>query len=208
MSSRDHRPDRTELNVPLAELERVSKALAVSDGVKDEAARICRKGMEMGNRRGSLPQVAASSVYAACREREIPMTLDEVAVASGVSKKELAKCYNVLVTRLDLKVPVANPAEYVTRVASRTKASAEVQAEALEILSKAGKVGVTAGVYPMALAASALYVASMMDGRKLTQKAVAEAAGVKEATVRKEYKRLETVLNLEVSPQQEGELDH
>jgi transcription initiation factor TFIIB len=83
-----------------------------------------------------------------------------------------------------------------------------VQAEALEILSKAGKVGVTAGVYPMALAASALYVASMMDGRKLTQKAVAEAAGVKEATVRKEYKRLETVLNLEVSPQQEGELDH
>ena len=51
-------------------------------------------------------------------------------------------------------------------------------------------------MYPTGLAASALYLASLIDGQWLTQSSAAEAAGVREATVRKESKRLRKVLGV------------
>ncbi|MGA2666210.1 MAG: hypothetical protein ABSF83_14820 [Nitrososphaerales archaeon] len=175
----------------LDELDSVSRRLAVPQEVVDEAVEVCRKALERGLVSAKrVPQISASCLYVACREREVPTTLDEVAAASGVGRKELARCYRMLVTELDVKMPVASPAEYMALVGARAGASAEVQAKALVIISKAEKAGVAAGRYPKGLAASALYIASALEGRRLTQKDAAEAAGVTEATVRKEYQRL------------------
>ncbi len=140
--------------------------------------------------------VAASSLYAASREQGVPMTLDDVVAASGVGKKELAKCYRMLVNELELSIPVADSAECLARVASRAKASRKVEEDAREILSKATKAGITAGLCPSGLAASALYLASLLDGQWMTQSRAAESAGVKEATVRRECKRLKKVLGV------------
>ena len=71
-----------------------------------------------------------------------------------------------------------------------------MEADAREILSKAEKAGITAGVNPTGLAASALYLASLLDGQWLTQSGAAEAARVKEATIRREYKRLGKVVGV------------
>jgi transcription initiation factor TFIIB len=136
----------------------------------------------------------ASSIYAACREKEVPMTLGDVAGASGVDRDEIAKCYRRMVNELDLKMPVADPTEYVARVASRAKVSPKVEADALLLLSKAKKAEITAGVCPPGLTASALYLASIRAGENLTQSDAAMAAGVAESTVQKENKRLRKVL--------------
>jgi transcription initiation factor TFIIB len=173
------------------ELDALSKELSVPEAVTSEAARICKKALKEGlGRRKQTERIAASSLYAACREREVPASLDDVAAASGVGRKELAKFYRQLVNQLDLRIPVADPAEYMSRVASRANASEEVRARAIEILSRAEKAGVAAGRYPKGLAASALYIASALEGQRMTQKGAADAAGVREATLRKEYKRL------------------
>jgi transcription initiation factor TFIIB len=157
------------------------------------------KGLERGLTRGKpLAQIAASSLYAACREKEVPMTLDNLAAASGVGRKAVARWYRLLVTELDLKMPIADPAECLARVASRAKVDPKVEADALEILSKAVKAGITAGVYPQGLAASAIYLASLLDGQWLTQSAAAEAAGVREATVRKQSKRLRKIVEVQL----------
>ena len=73
-----------------------------------------------------------------------------------------------------------------------------MEADALEILSKAAKAGITAGLCPTGLAASALYLASLLDGRWLTQGGAAEAAGVREATVRRQSKRLRKIVEVPV----------
>ncbi|MGA2665363.1 MAG: hypothetical protein ABSF83_10500 [Nitrososphaerales archaeon] len=181
----------------LGELDRFSESLSTPDGVRAEAARIFVRGLEMKRlRRWPRARISASSLYAACRVMGIPVTLDDVAAASGVRKKEVACCYRMLVNELNLKIPVANHAQCLARVAFRAKVDATVEADALEILSKAAGAGITAGVYPAGIAASALYLASMLDGEWMTQSAAAEAAGVAEATVRKEYKRLMKALNV------------
>ncbi|MGA2665952.1 MAG: transcription initiation factor IIB family protein, partial [Nitrososphaerales archaeon] len=133
-------------------------------------------------------------------------TLQDVADVSGVSKVELARCYRVLVDELDLSIPVADPADCLERVALRAKVGEKVEADARQILARAAEAGATAGVYPTGLAASALYMASMLNGDRLTQKGAAEAAGVREATVRKEYRRLTKALRVDAkgSPRKKG----
>ena len=49
---------------------------------------------------------------------------------------------------------------------------------------------------PAGLIASALYLASMLDGENLTQYSAAVAAGVAESTVRKENKLLRKVMGI------------
>jgi len=165
--------------------------------VIDEAARICTGGMGRDLRKGwTSLEIAASSLYAACRERDVPMTLDDVASASGVGRQAVARSYRLLVAELDLKIPVADPAECLAKVASRARVSPKVEADAREILSRAEKAGVTAGVSPTGLAASALYLASLLDGQWLTQNDAAEAAGVREATVRNLSKRLRKIVEV------------
>jgi len=51
----------------------------------------------------------------------------------------------------------------------------------------------------MGLAAAALYLACLKNKEKVTQKDIAEAAGVTEVTVRNRYKLLKKQLKLEVS---------
>ena len=191
--------NKVEEGVALGELKKFSEKLSVPGVVTAEAASICMKGLERGLTRGKpLAQIAASSLYAACREKEVPMTLDNLAAASGVGRKAVARWYRLLVTELDLKMPIADPAECLARVASRAKVDPKVEADALEILSKAVKAGITAGVYPQGLAASAIYLASLLDGQWLTQSAAAEAAGVREATVRKQSKRLRKIVEVQL----------
>ena len=195
ISSSGRSPNRAEVREALRELERFSEFLSIPDKVRDEAAQICARSVEMGlAKRGSLPRVAVASLYAACREREFPATLDDMAETSGVDRKGIARCYRMLVRDLSVRVPVADPAEYVAMLASRARASAVVQASALYILSRAEKAGTAAGSNPIGLAAAALYIAAATEGERLTQRNAAEAAGVGEVTLREEYKRLRKAL--------------
>ncbi|MGA2665114.1 MAG: hypothetical protein ABSF83_09240 [Nitrososphaerales archaeon] len=193
----DVEPEAVDRNLRpvLVELEALSRSLSLSEAVAEEAARICREGHEKGLlHRKSPAKVSASSVYAACRIKEVPNTLEDVSQASGVGKKDIAGCYRQLVNGLDLRVHVAEPSEYLPRVAASARMDAEVQASALRILERAEEAGVTSGREPIGLAASALYVAAALEGKRLTQKGAADAAGVREATIRKEYQRLRKAL--------------
>ena len=181
------------------ELREAAERLLLPHNVTDEATCIYTRSLEAGLAKGKpLYQIAASSLYAACREKNIPTTLDDVAAASGVRRKAVARWYRYLVAGLELKIPVADPAECVAKVACRARVSPKVEADAREILSRAEKAGVTAGVSPTGLAASALYLASLLDGQWLTQNDAAEAAGVREATVRNLSKRLRKIVEVQL----------
>ena len=143
-----------------------------------------------------LTRLLVASLYAAFREMGVPKSLDEVAAACGADRKAVARCYRLLVRELNMEIPVADSAEYVATLASRARMSAHVQVRALEMLHRAEKAGVTAGMDPMGLTASALYMAAALEGQKLTQRTAAEAAGVTEVTIRNQIRRLSPVLGV------------
>ncbi len=197
--SRVHSSIDRNLAQAMAELDRLSDKVHVPSAVKERAAVIYRKALDRGLVRGrSIAAIAAAALYAACRVTQTPRTLREIAEASLVDKKDVARCYRLLLKELDVQMPIADPLVYVSKIAERTGISGRTQGLAIKILREAKKVGAAAGKDPMGLAAAALYIACLKNNEKKTQKDIAEAAGVTEVTVRNRYKTLKRQLGLEI----------
>jgi transcription initiation factor TFIIB len=195
--SQVHESADRNLRQAFSELRRLSEKLAVSEAVTEKAAYIYRKALERSLVRGrSITMILAASLYAACRDRDVPRTLKDVAAASNVKKKDIARSYRLLVKEMDMKMPVVNPARCVTKIASKAKVSEKTQRRALQILLKAEEARVSAGKDPMGLSASAIYVACTLEGENITQRDIAEAAGVTEVTIRNRYKGLRSALGI------------
>jgi len=197
--SRVHSSVDRNLAQAMAELDRLSDKLYIPAPIKEKAAVVYRKALEKGLVRGrSIAAIAAAALYAACRNSETPRTLREIAEASLVDKKDVARCYRLLLRELDIQMPIADPMTYVSKIAERTGISGQTQGLAIKIIRDAKKRRAASGKDPMGLAAAALYIACLQSNEKKTQKDIAEAAGVTEVTVRNRYKSLKRQLNLEL----------
>ena len=182
------------LQQALNQLLKMREKLSLPNSVGEKAAYIYRKALEKGLTRGrSIPSLIAASLYAACRESEIPRTLNEVSTSANITRKELSVCYRMLLKELELKMPVIDPVSCIAKIASNTTLSEKTKRCAVKILRKAGSQQIMAGKDPMGMAASALYLASLKGGENITQKTIAEASGVTEVTIRNRCKSLKTV---------------
>jgi transcription initiation factor TFIIB len=195
--SRVHSSIDRNLAQAMSELDRLSDKVYIPRTIKEKAAVIYRKALDKGLVRGrSITAIVAAALYAACRRSGTPRTLREIAEASLVDRKDVARCYRLLLRELDVHIPVADPLTYVSKIAEKNGISGKAQGAAIAILREARRKRAAAGKDPMGLAAAALYIACLQNSEKKTQKDIAEAAGVTEVTVRNRYKALKKQLNL------------
>jgi len=197
--SRVHSSVDRNLAQAMGELDRLSGKVSVSSSIKEQAAVVYRKALDKGLVRGrSISGVAAASLYAACRKNGTPRTLREIAEASLVDRKDVARCYRLLLQELDFHMPIADPLTYVSKIAEKNGISGKTQGAAIALLREARRKRVTSGKDPMGMASAVLYIACLQNNEKITQKDIAEAAGVTEVTVRNRYKGLKRQLNIEL----------
>ncbi len=179
------------LKQALTELNRLKDKLAVSSNILEKAAYLYRKALEKKLVRGrSISAMIAASLYAACRDAETPRTLNDVADAANVKRKDISKCYRLLHQELELKMPVVDSIQLIARISSKLAIPEKTKRYAVKVLQEVQKRKESSGKDPMGLAASALYLACVKNGVSITQRDLAEAAGVTEVTIRNRYKTL------------------
>ncbi len=187
------------LRQALNELDRLKDKLAISSNVLEKAAYIYRKALEKKLVRGrSISALIAASLYAACRDTEIPRTLKDVAEAANVKRKDIARCYRLLHHELELKMPVVDSVQCIARISSKLKVTEKTKRHAAKIIKETQERKESAGKDPMGLAAAALYYSCVKNGISITQRDIAEAAGVTEVTIRNRYKALREAKILEI----------
>jgi transcription initiation factor TFIIB len=195
--SQMHESADRNMGKAFVQLRTFADKLSLPEEIVERAAYVYRKALERGLIRGrSITEMIAASLYAACRDSEIPRTLKDVAKVANITRKDLARSYRLLIREMDIKMPVPDPAKSVAKIASKVNAGEKTRRRALEILAKARQLGVSAGKDPVGLAASALYVASTLSGEDKTQRDIAQAAGVTEVTIRNRYKNLRNALGI------------
>ncbi len=183
----------------MAELDRLADKVRIPDSVKEKAALIYRRALDRGLVRGrSILAIVTASLYAACRLSQTPRTLKEISAASLAKEKDIARCYRLLLSELNLKMPIIDLKRRIPKIASRIGLSERTQQTAIRIIKMAEKKHVVAGKEPMGLVAAALYIACVLNGERRTQKEVAEAAEVTEVTVRNRYRDLRESLDLDI----------
>src|SRR5665648_394211 len=133
--SRVHSSVDRNLAQAMAELDRLSGKVSISPPIKEKAALIYRKALDKGLVRGrSISAIAAASLYASCRKSGLPRTLREIAESSLVDKKDVARCYRLLLQELDFHMPISDPLTYVSKIAEKNGVSGKTQGAAIAIL--------------------------------------------------------------------------
>ncbi len=182
------------------EVDKVTNRLSIPEPVKVEARRTCSNVVsnKVGKRQ-PLPLVAVSSVYAACRENRLPITIKELAEEGRLSDESVGRLYRRIADRLGITPPVPNGTKYVDRVAAEVGASDEARRISQVIERKAVEAGLGARS-PMVLAAASVYTACLMCGENRTQSEVAEVAGVDVISLRECAKLIRALPDLGGTP--------
>ena len=171
--------------------------LSLSKTVRRESASIYRKALDEDLIRGrSIDKLIVATIYIACRQCDVPRTLDEISEGTGIDKKTIGKNYRFLSRELGIKLPVVSPNAFVPRFASKLGLSSEVEVKSIEIINQAKELGITSGKDPASITAASLYWACLLLGERRTQTEIAKQLGVTEVTIRNRFNELKSELNL------------
>ena len=199
-NTRTQHHSSTDRNLVLAfnDLVILKDKLCLSNTAVEKTGYIYRKALARGLVRGrSIAALLTASIYLACREMGIPWTIKDIAEASNIKQKHLAKVYRILVSEFGYKVPLADPMKCIAKVANKANLTENTKRQAIRIMNQVREKQIlSAGKDPMGLAATVLYVSCLKNGEDKTQNQMAQAAGVTEVTIRNRLKDLRDKLNL------------
>jgi len=194
--------DATERNLAfaLSEITKIANNLNLPKSILETASVVYRKAVKERLIRGrSIQGVTAAAIYLACRKCALARTLEEIAQASTVNKKEVGRSYRFLIKELDYTIPPLKPSQYITKFSNQLTMQGKVEEIAHKILAAAKELKLTSGRGPTGIAAAASYIASVLTGERKTQREIAEIAQVTEVTIRNRYKELVERLMFQMS---------
>jgi len=194
--------DATERNLAfaLSEISKIANGLNLPKNILETASVIYRKAVKEHLIRGrSIQGVTSAAIYVACRQCGLARTLEEIAQASSINKKEVGRSYRFLIKELNYFIPPLKPSQYITKFSNQLTMQGKVEEIAHKILSTARDLKLTSGRGPTGIAAAASYIASVLTGERKTQREIAEIAQVTEVTIRNRYKELVERLMFEIS---------
>lgn len=183
----------TEKNLALAfsEITLVSDGLSVPKCVLEKAATTYKMLVEKRQVKGrNIRTLSAASVYMACKQCGFPQTLNEVAKASRISKRDVGKGYRFLVKELNCFIPPVEIAQYLKNLLRWIKISEKTKETIDKVLGVAEELKLTSGRDPMGMVAAATYMASLLTGERKTQREISQASSLTEATIRNRYREL------------------
>lgn len=132
--------------------------------------------------------IASACLYIACRQEGVPRTFKEICAVSKVSKKEIGRCFKLILKALETSVDLITTGDFMSRFCSNLALPSSVQKAATHIARKAVELDIVPGRSPISVAAAAIYMASQASEDKKSQKEIGDIAGVADVTIRQSYK--------------------
>lgn len=179
-------------------LNTAKEKLTIPDTVIEKTAYIYRKALAKKLTRGrNIAALISAALYVSCKEANIPRTLNDIAKATNVKVKDVSKHLRLLVESLDLRLASYDSSDFVSRIASSVGIGEKTQRDARVILARAKEKGLIEGKNPVAMAATTIYLSSVINKENKTQREIARASGISEVTIRSRTRLLIDVLNLQ-----------
>jgi len=171
--------------------------LGISDNVVENAAYIYRKVVNAKLTRGrTMASLISASLYAACRENNIPRTLNDIAEAGNVERRILSRDLRTIIKKLELNLNQYDTTSFISKISNNMDLKEKTKRDAFEILRRCEKEGITAGKHPVAQAAASLYISCIMNGEKISQKKFSVESGVSDVTIRNRAVLIKKTLKL------------
>ena len=171
--------------------------LGISNNVVENAAYIYRKVVSAKLTRGrTMASLIAASLYAACRENNIPRTLDDIADAGNIERRILSRDLRTIIKKLELNLNQYDTTSFISKISNNMNLREKTKRDAFKILDLCEKEQITAGKHPVAQAAASLYISCIMNGEKISQKKFAVESGISDVTIRNRVNLIKKTLKL------------
>jgi transcription initiation factor TFIIB len=93
--------------------------LGIPNNVVENAAYIYRKAVNAKLARGrTMNSLIAASLYAACRENNIPRTLDDIAKAGNVERRILSRDLRTIIKKLELHLNQYDTTSFISKISN------------------------------------------------------------------------------------------
>lgn len=181
-------------------LDGIGSKLALPESVIEETAYLFRKIASKKILAGrSTASILCATAYATCRLTDTPRTLQDVADAGNIKKKNLQRIYRFIAKELDLHPEAYNPTEFVNRISKAVNISEKTERLAFKILNLSIQNKISTSKNPMAMAAAAVNLASVMNHEKITQLKISEVSGISAVTIRDRTKEIKEKIGGEIN---------
>ena len=131
-----------------------------------------------------MTSLISASLYAACRENNIPRTLGNIAVAGNVERRILSRDLRTIIKKFGLNLNQYNTALFISKISNNMDLKEKTNLDAFDILKQCKKEHITAGKHPVAQAAASLYISCIINGEKISQKKISKESGISDVTTR------------------------
>merc|ERR1719361_641587 len=157
--------------------------------ITDRANTLFKMVHDGKNLRGrSNDAISSACLYIACRQEGVPRTFKEIVAVSTVSKKEIGRCFKLILKSHDTNVEIIQTGDFMNRFCGNLGLSREIQRAATAIAQRAVDLDLVPGRSPISVAAAAIYMAAQASKDKKSQKDISDIAGVAEVTIKQSYK--------------------
>ena len=181
-------------------LDAIGAKLGLPESTVEEAAYLFRKIASKKILAGrSTNSMLCAVVYISCRITNTPRTLQDVAEAGNVKKKNMQSVYRFLTKELNIYPQTYSPMEFVTRVANAVSISEKTERLAFKILDIATKKNISTSKNPMAMAAASIHLASVINKEKVSQLKISAASGISAVTIRDRSKEIKEKIGGEIN---------
>ena len=175
----------------------IKTKLGIPNNVVETAAYIYRKAVNAKLTRGrTTVSLVSASLYAACRDHNIPRTLGDIASAGNIERRVLSRDLRTIVNKLGLHLNQYDISSFVSKISNNLNLKEKTKRDALNMLDRCEKEQITAGKHPVGQAAASLYIACMINEEKISQKKFSAESGVSEVTIRNRVALITKTLNL------------
>ena len=205
--------DRALVNA-FKEISNMADRINLPRTIVDRANNLFKQVHDGKNLKGrSNDAIASASLYIACRQEGVPRTFKEICAVSKISKKEIGRCFKLILKALETSVDLITTGDFMSRFCANLSKwnicksnfmhllnlnciffllpsglPSTVQKAASHIARKAVELDIVPGRSPISVAAAAIYMASQASDDKRTQKEIGDIAGVADVTIRQSYK--------------------
>lgn len=184
--------DRALINA-YREINDMAGRINLAKTIIDRANNLFKQVHDGKNLKGRANDAIASAcLYIACRQEGVPRTFKEICGVSKISKKEIGRCFKLILKVLETSVDLITTTDFMSRFCSNLGLPNMVQRAATHIARKAVEIDIVPGRSPISVAAAAIYMASQASEDKRSQKEIGDIAGVADVTIRQSYKLMYT----------------
>ncbi|MCF2141580.1 MAG: hypothetical protein K9W44_16115 [Candidatus Lokiarchaeota archaeon] len=176
--------------IALPNFQRLQEKLGLPEMVIQDAIKIYQNAVKEKLTMGrSIDILLAASIFVSLKIHGIPRVVEEIIKVVDVNKKNVVKCYRLLIIKIlpkmNIRVSNLDPVRYIEKFGEDLELPMRIRQDAMRLVRRAKKNGLLIeGKDPKGIAAAAIYISSHLHKNPRTQTDIAKLSHITEVTLR------------------------